>query len=86
MDIIQANECLRYWYGPPRKGTFNNTDVGVTEGEPIQTVLPKEALKARVAAYKEAIEEAAKAAANVVAKVPPGEPGGPGELVAIEPR
>ena len=35
----------------------------------------------RVAAYKEAMEEAAKAAAEA----PPGEPGGPGELVVIEP-
>ena len=48
-----------------------------------------EALKTRVAAYKEAIEEAAKAAAeaaaNAVAEAPPGEPGGPGEPVVIEP-
>ena len=92
MDI-KANECLRYWYGPPRKGTSNNIDVGVTEGEPTQMVLLKEALKSRVAAYKEAMEEAAKAAAeaaveaaaNAVAEAPPGEPGGPGEPVAIEP-
>ena len=33
MDIIKANECLRHWYGPPVKGSFNNTEVGVTEGE-----------------------------------------------------
>ena len=47
-------------------------------------VLSKEALKARVAAYKEAMEEAANAAAeaavnaaaNAVAGAPPGEPGG----------
>ena len=86
MDIIEANECLRHWYGPPRKGTFDNIDVGVTEGESTQMVSPKEALKARVAAYKEAMEEAAKvaaeAAANAVAEAPPGEPGGPGEPVA----
>ena len=48
----------------------------------------KEALKSRVAAYKEAIEKAAKAAAeaaaNAVAEAPLGEPGGPGEPVAIE--
>ena len=51
MDIIKANKCLRYWYGPPCKGTFNNINVGVTEGEPTpQMVLPKEALKAQVAA------------------------------------
>ena len=34
MDIIEANECLRHWYGPPRKGTFDSKDVGVLEGEP----------------------------------------------------
>ena len=52
MDIIEANECLRHWYGPPRKGTFNNTDVGVTKGEPTpQMVSLKEALKAQVAIY-----------------------------------
>jgi len=97
MDIIEANECLRHWYGPPRKSTFNNTNVGVTEGEPTQIVSLKVALKARVVAYKEAMEEVAKAAAeaateaaaeaaaNAVAEVPPGEPGGPGEPVAIEP-
>ena len=57
----------------------------------------KEALKARVAVYKEAMEEAAKAAveaaanvavnaaANAVAEAPPGEPGGSGEPVVIEP-
>ena len=43
---------------------FNNTDVGVIEGEPTQIISPKEALKARVAAYKEAMKEAAKAAAE----------------------
>ncbi|PVH91001.1 hypothetical protein DM02DRAFT_546699, partial [Periconia macrospinosa] len=32
MDIIEANECLRAWYGKPRKGTFDEKDVGV-EGE-----------------------------------------------------
>jgi hypothetical protein len=60
-------------------------------------VSPKEALKAQAAVYKEAMEEAAKvaakaaekavvkAAANVVAEALPGEPGGPGELVVIEP-
>ena len=60
-------------------------------------VLLKEALKARVAAYKEAMEEAAKAAAepateavaglaaNVVAEAPLGELGGPGEPITIEP-
>ena len=63
----------------------------------LQMVSPKEALKARVAAYKEAMEEAVKAAAeaavniavnaaaNAVAEAPPGELGGRGEPVVIEP-
>ena len=33
IDIIEANECLRAWYGKPRKGTFDEKDVGVEEGE-----------------------------------------------------
>lgn len=64
MDIIEANECLRHWYGLPVKGSFDNAEVGVTEGEPAPPFIsPKEASKARVAAYKKAIEDAAKAAA-----------------------
>ena len=43
---------------------FNNTEVGVIEGEPIlPLILLKEALKARVAAYKKAIEDTIKATA-----------------------
>jgi len=56
-------------------------------------VLLKEALKARIAAYKEAMEEAVKAAAeaaanvvvNAEAEAPLGELGEPGEPVVIEP-
>jgi hypothetical protein len=33
MDIIEANECLRAWYGKPRKGTFDDKEVGIEEGE-----------------------------------------------------
>lgn len=33
MDIIEANECLRHWYGPPPKGTFSHTIIGVEQGE-----------------------------------------------------
>jgi hypothetical protein len=62
MDIIEANKCLRHWYGPPVKGSFNNTEVEVIEGEPAPPLIsPKEALKARVAAYKKAIEDPVKA-------------------------
>jgi len=25
MDIIEANECLRSWYGRPEKGSFDST-------------------------------------------------------------
>jgi hypothetical protein len=32
-DIIEANECLRAWYGKPRKGTFDDKAIGVEEGE-----------------------------------------------------
>ena len=68
MDIIEANECFCHWYGPLVKGLFNNAEVGVTEGEPAPPLIsPKEASKARVAAYKKAMEDAAKAAAAAVA-------------------
>ena len=71
MDIIEANECLRHWYGPPVKGSFDNAEVGVTEGEPAPPLIsPKEASKARVAAYKKAIEDAAKAAAAAAEDTP----------------
>ena len=56
--------CLYYWYGPLVKGSFNNTEVGVIEGEPVLLLISlKEALKARVAAYKKAIEDTIKATA-----------------------
>ena len=68
MDIIKVNKCLRYQYGPLVKGSFNNAEVGVIEGEPIPPLISlKEALKARVAAYKKAMEDAAKVAAAAVA-------------------
>jgi len=42
---------------------FNNSEIGAAEGEPIpQSVSPKEASKARVAAYTKAIKEATQAA------------------------
>ena len=90
MDI-ETNKCLRHWYGPSRKGMFDNADVGVTE--PIlKMVLLKEASKARVAACQKVIEEAAKAvaealgnaAANAAAESALEELGGPGEPVVIE--
>jgi len=85
MDIIKANECLRHWYGPLNKGMFNNLEVGVAEGEPTQSVSPKEASKARVAAYTKAIKEAAQAAAvkAAAAEAAPAE-GAAAKSVVIE--
>jgi hypothetical protein len=34
MDIIEASECLRSWYGPPTRNTFDDEDIGRLEGEP----------------------------------------------------
>ena len=51
MDIIEANECLRHSYGPPRKGAFDNQEVGEVEGEPAAPFLsPAQASAARKAA------------------------------------
>jgi len=62
MDIIEANKCLRHLYGPPRKGSYDNKEVGVLEGEPDnQPRSFKEAAKARLATSK-----AADAAAQLV--------------------
>ena len=33
MDIIEANECLRAWYGRPKKHSFEDKDIGQEEGE-----------------------------------------------------
>ncbi|KAF1956576.1 hypothetical protein CC80DRAFT_548075 [Byssothecium circinans] len=33
MDIIEANECLRAWFGRPTKGSFDDEDIGKEEGE-----------------------------------------------------
>ena len=60
MDIIEANECLRYLYGPPRKGLYDNKEVGVLEGElDNQPRSFKEAVKAQLATSK-AIDAAAQ--------------------------
>ena len=51
MDIIEANECLRHSYGPPRKGAFDDQEVGEVEGEPAAPFLsPAQASAARKAA------------------------------------
>jgi len=51
IDIIKANECLRHSYGPPRKGAFNNQEVGEVEGEPAAPFLsPAQASTTRKAA------------------------------------
>ena len=42
MDIIKANECLSY--GPPKKGIFDDQEVGEVEGEPAApTISPAQA-------------------------------------------
>jgi hypothetical protein len=33
MDIVEANECLRSWYGPPKKNAFDDREVRELEGE-----------------------------------------------------
>jgi hypothetical protein len=33
MATIEANECLRHWYVPPARETFEDRRVGVVEGE-----------------------------------------------------
>jgi hypothetical protein len=32
-DIIEANECLRAWFGKPKKNTFDDEIIGMNEGE-----------------------------------------------------
>ena len=52
MDIIKANECLRHLYGPPKKGVFDNQEVGEVEGEPAAPII----LPAQVSAALQAAE------------------------------
>ena len=33
MDIIEASECLRAWYGRPERHAFDNSEIGSMEGE-----------------------------------------------------
>ena len=35
MDIIEANECLRAWFGRPVKGSFDDSNIGREEGETV---------------------------------------------------
>ena len=50
MDIIEANKVLRYAYGPPPRGIFDNGEVYNLVGEPYERVSLKEAVKAWLAA------------------------------------
>ena len=34
IDVIEASECLRSWYGPPQQHAFDDEVVGLMEGEP----------------------------------------------------
>lgn len=55
IDIIKANKCFCYLYGPPQKGTFNSKDISKVEGEPqLNRISPLQALRLRVTAYKKA--------------------------------
>ena len=60
MDIIEANEVLRHSFGPPRRDTFDDKDIGKAEGEPQSSLgIPLiEAAKARAAADVAAIAAA----------------------------
>ncbi|XTI87391.1 hypothetical protein V2W45_1330071 [Cenococcum geophilum] len=73
MDIIKANKCLRYWYGPP---------LSLKEALKAQVAAYKEAIEEAV---KAAVEAAANIAANAVAEAPLGELGRLGKPVVIEP-
>ncbi|SCO92616.1 uncharacterized protein FRV6_16744 [Fusarium oxysporum] len=33
MDIIKVSECLRSWYNPPARNTFEDINIGRLEGE-----------------------------------------------------
>ena len=60
MDIIKANKALPRSFGPPRKDTFDNKDIGKAEGEPqpLSGIPLIEAAKARAAADVAAIAAA----------------------------
>ena len=32
-EIIEANECLRAWYGKPKNNAFDDETIGVDEGD-----------------------------------------------------
>ncbi|OBS16824.1 hypothetical protein FPOA_12593 [Fusarium poae] len=38
MDVIEASECLRAWYGRPEQKAFEDSAIGLTEGEAGSTV------------------------------------------------
>jgi hypothetical protein len=40
MDIIEASECLRAWYGRPKCRAFDNPEIGLMEGETSDAVAP----------------------------------------------
>ena len=53
MGIVKANKRLRHLYKPPRKGLYDNKEVGVLEGEPDNWPRSfKEAVKVWLAALK----------------------------------
>ncbi|KAH8743025.1 hypothetical protein F5883DRAFT_536071, partial [Diaporthe sp. PMI_573] len=38
MDVIEASECLRAWYGRPEQKAFDDSAIGLMEGEAGSTV------------------------------------------------
>ncbi|KAJ6785140.1 hypothetical protein PWT90_08160 [Aphanocladium album] len=44
IDMIEASECLRAWYGPPPKRSFDDEAISTIEGEPA-AVASNEAIK-----------------------------------------
>jgi hypothetical protein len=53
MDIIEASECLRSWYGPPARNTFEDTNIGTLEEESD----PQEARQAREGSETKVVNE-----------------------------
>lgn len=39
MDVIEANECLRSFYGPPQRGSFDDAATGILEDEAGEAII-----------------------------------------------
>lgn len=65
MDAIEANECLRHWYGPPAKETFEDRRVGVVEGEPDEQ---SSILEGNIDSWRAFVKQTAQADADGIAE------------------